>query len=114
MGVSVFRPKTDVLQGTLALLVLKTLVRGPMHGYGITLHIQMLSNEVLRVEEGSLYPALHRMAQDGWIKAEWRASENNRRARFYSLTPAGRKQLAEEEKSWARLTQAVANVLQHA
>lgn len=109
-----FRPKTDVLQGTLALLVLKTLVRGPMHGYGITLHIQMLSKEVLRVEEGSLYPALHRMAQDGWIKAEWRASENNRRARFYSLTPAGRKQLAEEEKSWARLTQAVANVLQHA
>jgi PadR family transcriptional regulator PadR len=114
MGVSVFRPKTDVLQGTLALLVLKTLVRGPMHGYGITLHIQMLSKEVLRVEEGSLYPALHRMAQDGWIKAEWRASENNRRARFYSLTPAGRKQLAEEEKSWARLTQAVANVLQRA
>ena len=109
-----FKPKTDVLQGTLALLVLKTLVRGPMHGYGITLHIQVLSKEVLRVEEGSLYPALHRMAQDGWIKAEWRASENNRRARFYSLTPAGRKQLAEEEKSWARLTQAVANVLQHA
>ena len=114
MGVSVFRPKTDVLQGTLALLVLKTLVRGPMHGYGITLHIQMLSKEVLRVEEGSLYPALHRMAQDGWIKAEWGTSENNRRARFYSLTPAGRKQLAEKEKSWARLTQAVANVLQHA
>jgi transcriptional regulator len=85
-----------------------------MHGYGITLHIQMLSKEVLRVEEGSLYPALHRMAQDGWIKAEWRASENNRRARFYSLTPLGRKELAEEEKSWARLTQAVANVLQHA
>jgi PadR family transcriptional regulator, regulatory protein PadR len=102
------------LQGTLALLVLKTLVRGPMHGYGITLHIQMLSKDVLRVEEGSLYPALHRMAQDGWIKSEWGASENNRRARFYSLTPAGRKQLAEEEKSWARLTQAVANVLQHA
>ena len=109
-----FRPKTDVLQGTLALLVLKTLVRGPMHGYGITLHIQMLSKEVLRVEEGSLYPALHRMAQDGWIKAEWGVSENNRRARFYSLTPTGRKQLAEEEKSWARLTQAVASVLQHA
>jgi PadR family transcriptional regulator, regulatory protein PadR len=108
------RLKTDVLQGTLALLVLKTLVRGPMHGYGITLHIQMLSKEVLRVEEGSLYPALHRMAQDGWIKAEWGVSENNRRARFYSLTPAGRKQLAEEEKSWARLTQAVAGVLQHA
>jgi len=108
------RPKTDVLQGTLALLVLKTFLRGPMHGYGITLHIQTISKDVLRVEEGSLYPALHRMAQDGWIKAEWGTSENNRRARFYSLTPAGRKQFAEEEKSWARLTQAVANVLQHA
>ena len=108
------RPKTDVLQGTLALLVLKTLAREPMHGYGITLHIQMLSKEVLRVEEGSLYPALHRMAQDGWIKAEWGTSENNRRARYYSLTAAGRRQLAEEEKSWARLTQAVAQVLQTA
>jgi PadR family transcriptional regulator PadR len=108
------RPKTDVLQGTLALLILKTLVRGPMHGYGITLHIQLISKDVLRVEEGSLYPALHRMAQDGWITAEWGASVHNRRARFYSLTPAGRKQLAEEEKSWARLTAAVANVLQHA
>jgi PadR family transcriptional regulator PadR len=104
----------DVLQGTLALLVLKTLVRGSMHGYGITLHIQILSKEVLRVEEGSLYPALHRMAQDGWIKAEWGTSENNRRARYYSLTAVGRRQLAEEEKSWARLTQAVAQVLQHA
>jgi PadR family transcriptional regulator, regulatory protein PadR len=110
----VVRPKTDVLQGTLALLVLKTLMRGPMHGYGITLHIQMLSKEALRVEEGSLYPALHRMAQDGWIKAEWGTSENNRRARYYSLTAAGRKQLAEEEKSWARLTEAVAQVLQYA
>jgi PadR family transcriptional regulator, regulatory protein PadR len=114
MGAVVVRPKTDVLQGTLALLVLKTLMRGPMHGYGITLHIQILSKEVLRVEEGSLYPALHRMTQHGWIKAEWGASENNRRARFYSITTAGRKQMAEEEKSWARLTQAVANVLQHA
>lgn len=108
------RPKTDVLQGTLALLVLKTLARAPMHGYGITLYIQILSKEVLRVEEGSLYPALHRMAQDGWIKAEWGTSENNRRARFYSLTALGRKQLAEEEKNWARLTQAVAQVLQFA
>lgn len=108
------RPRTDVLQGTLALLVLKTLAREPEHGYGITLHIQMLSKEVLRVEEGSLYPALHRMAQDGWIKAEWGTSENNRRARYYSLTAAGRKQLMEEEKSWARLTQAIAQVLQYA
>jgi PadR family transcriptional regulator PadR len=108
------KPKNDVLQGTLALLVLKSLARGPMHGYGITLHIQMLSKEVLRVEEGSLYPALHRMAQDGWIHAEWGTSENNRRARYYQLTATGRKQLAEEEKSWARLTQAVAQVLQYA
>jgi PadR family transcriptional regulator, regulatory protein PadR len=110
----VVKPKSDVLQGTLALLVLKALARGPMHGYGITLHIQMLSKEVLRVEEGSLYPALHRMAQDGWIHAEWGTSENNRRARYYQLTAAGRKQLAEEEKNWARLTQAVAQVLQYA
>jgi len=114
MGASVVKAKNDVLQGTLALLVLKSLARGPMHGYGITLHIQMLSKEVLRVEEGSLYPALHRMAQDGWIHAEWGTSENNRRARYYQLTVAGRKQLAEEEKSWARLTQAVAQVLQYA
>lgn len=106
--------KNDVLQGTLALLVLKSLARGPMHGYGITLHIQMLSKDVLRVEEGSLYPALHRMAQDGWIKAEWGTSGNNRRARYYSLTSIGSKQLAEEEKSWSRLTQAVAQVLQYA
>lgn len=108
------RPKNDVLQGTLALLVLKVLAREPMHGYGIALHIQMLSKEVLRVEEGSLYPALHRMAQDGWIKAEWGTSEKNRRARYYTLTAAGRKQLAEEEENWARLTQAVAHVLQYA
>jgi PadR family transcriptional regulator PadR len=110
----VIRSNTDVLQGTLALLVLKTLARAPMHGYGITLHIQLLSKEVLRVEEGSLYPALHRMAQDGWIKAEWGTSENNRRARYYSLTALGRKQFAEEEKNWARLTQAVAQVLRFA
>lgn len=107
--------KNDVLQGTLALLVLKTLARGgPVHGYGITLHIQRVSNDALRVEEGSLYPALHRMEQDGWIAAEWGLSENNRRARYYRLTPKGRKQLAEEEKNWHRLTAAVASVLQHA
>ncbi len=108
------KPKSDVLQGTLALLVLKTLERGAMHGYGITLHIQRVSSEVLRVEEGSLYPALHRMEQDGWISAEWGASENNRRARYYQLTVKGRKQLAEEEKSWARLAAAVASVLRFA
>ena len=108
------KPKSDVLQGTLALLVLKTLVRGPMHGYGITLHIQRVSSDVLRVEEGSLYPALHRMEQDGWINAEWGISENNRRARYYRLTATGRKQLSEEEGNWARLTQAVATVLEFA
>lgn len=105
----------DRLQGTLDLLVLKTLAaRGRMHGYGITLHIQNISNEALRVEEGSLYPALHRMTQSGWLSAEWGASENNRRARYYSLTPAGRKQLAVEEENWAELTEAVGRVLRFA
>src|SRR6202165_6019858 len=111
MGEVLTKARTDVLQGTLALLVLKTLARGTMHGYGITLHIQRVSSDVLRVEEGSLYPALHRMEQDGWISAEWGTSENNRRARYYRLTATGRKQLAEEEKNWARLSVAVANVL---
>jgi PadR family transcriptional regulator PadR len=108
------KPKNDLLQGTLALLVLKTLARGPLHGYGITLHIQMVSRDFLRVEEGSLYPALHRMEQDGWISAEWGTTENSRRARYYRLTSTGRKQLAEEEKNWERLIQAVAKVLQFA
>ena len=109
-----FRPKNDLLQGTLALLVLKTLARSPMHGYGITLRIQQISEDILRVEEGSLYPALHRMEQDGWVSAEWGMSENNRRARYYRLTAAGRKQLAAEEENWERLTQAVAQVLKFA
>ena len=101
----------DRLQGTLDLLVLKTLAsRRTMHGYGITLHIQQISNEMLRIE-GSPYPALHRMTQAGWLKAEWGASENNRRARFYSITAAGRRQLAEEERSWETLTVAVERVL---
>ena len=105
--------KNDRLQGTLDLLVLRTLAtRGTMHGYGITLHIEQISKDVLRLEEGSLYPALHRMTQEGWLRAEWGASENNRRARYYSITPAGRKQLANEEQSWTELTEAVARVLQ--
>jgi transcriptional regulator len=103
--------KNDILQGTLAMLVLKTLQQRPLHGWGITLHIQRISKEALRVEEGSLYPALHRMEQDGWIAAEWGVSENNRRARYYRLTAAGRKQLAKEEQSWQELTGAVALVL---
>lgn len=105
----------DRLQGTLDLLVLKTLAaRGTMHGYGITVHIGKISEEILRVEEGSLYPALHRMTQSGWLRAEWGASENNRRARYYSITAAGRKQLAEEEKNWDQLTGAVSRVLRFA
>ena len=103
--------KNDVLQGTLGLLVLRTLVHGPMHGYGITLHIQRVSDDSLRVEEGSLYPALHRMEQEGSIVSEWSMTENNRRARFYRLTPAGHRRLAAECESWERLTQAVGKVL---
>ena len=100
------------LQGSLDLLVLKTLAQmGELHGYGIVGHIQKASEELLSVEEGSLYPALHRMTQSGWLRAEWGASENNRRARYYSVTPAGRKQLAEEEQNWTQLTLAVARVL---
>lgn len=106
--------KSDVLSGTLALLVLKTLARGRMHGYGITLHIQRVSNEVLRVEEGSLYPALHRMTQAGWIKAEWGASENNRRARYYTLTTAGKKRLEAEREEFERLVGAIERVLRMA
>ena len=107
-------PSVEILQGTLDLLILKTLALEPMHGWGVAQRIQQVSREILQVQQGSLYPALYRLERKKWIHAEWGASENNRRARFYSLTPAGRKQLAEEEKSWARLTQAVANVLQHA
>lgn len=106
--------KNDILQGTLALLVLKTLQQGPMHGWGITLHIQQVSGQVLRVEEGSLYPALHRMEQEGWVAAEWGMSENNRRARYYRMTAAGRRQLAREEEKWSKLTLAVAQVLSFA
>jgi PadR family transcriptional regulator, regulatory protein PadR len=102
----------DRLKGTLDLLVLKTLAtQGRMHGYAITLRIEEISENVLRLEEGSLYPALHRMTQAGWLKPEWGASESNRRARYYSITPAGRKQLAEETQEWSQLTSAVARVL---
>ena len=106
------KTKNDNLQGTLALLVLKTLEQGAMHGWGITLHIQRTSNEVLKVEEGSLYPALHRMEQERWIVSEWGTSENNRRARFYRLTALGRKQLSTERQNWEKITGAVALVLE--
>ena len=108
------KPKNDLLQGTLALLVLKTLARGPLHGYGITLHIQMVSKDILRVEEGSLYPALHRMEQDGWVRSEWGVTEKGRRARFYSLTRSGQEQLVRERESWTRLTKGVARILREA
>ncbi|HSK09878.1 MAG TPA: PadR family transcriptional regulator [Vicinamibacterales bacterium] len=109
------RKKNDILQGTLALLVLKTLAAsGRMHGYAITAHIHAVSNQLLRVEEGSLYPALHRMEQQGWVRADWGTTEKNREARFYSLTPRGRRQLAEEEENWSRLTQGVARVIRYA
>jgi transcriptional regulator len=107
--------KNDILQGTLVLLVLKTLARGGrMHGYAITAHIQGVSEDLLRVEEGSLYPALHRMAQEGWLRAEWGVTEKNRQARFYTITGAGRRQLEIEEESWARLCTGVRRVLAHA
>ena len=104
-----------LLQGTLELLILHALQRGgPMHGYTIAQTIHLLSDEVLRVEEGSLYPALHRIEQAGWISSEWGTSENNRRAKFYRITAAGRKQLAREEEDWDRLTRAVSKVLRFA
>jgi transcriptional regulator len=107
--------RNDILQGTLVLLVLRTLAsHRRMHGYAITSHIQRVSADLLRVEEGSLYPALHRMEQAGWLRSEWGVTEKNRDARFYSLTPEGRRQLAQEEETWARLTQGVARVQRHA
>ena len=107
----ILKTRNDNLQGSLALLVLKSLEQGPMHGWGITLHIERISNEILRVEEGSLYPALHRMEQERLIASEWGLSENNRRARFYRLTASGRRQLAVEQENWRKITGAVALVL---
>lgn len=103
----------DLLQGTLDLLILKTVALEPMHGWGISQRIQQVSRDVLQVQQGSLYPALHRLEQQGWIDSEWGASENNRRARYYSLTRTGRKQLEREEADWRRLSAAVQLVLQH-
>lgn len=108
------RRKPDALQGTLDLLVLKTLSLGPEHGYGIATRIGVISDEALRVEEGSLYPALHRMEQAGWVKAEWDITENNRRARLYRLTRAGERRLEEEQEKWNRLSKAVGKVLRFA
>ena len=105
------RQSPKLLQGTLDMLVLKALMHGEMHGYGIARRIAQLADDVLTVEEGSLYPALHRIEQQGWISSEWGTSENNQRARFYRLTKAGRKQLELEETNWVRLSEAVTRVL---
>jgi PadR family transcriptional regulator, regulatory protein PadR len=105
----------DRLQGTIDLLVLRTLVAGgTLHGYNMSERIQSISRDVLRVEEGSLYPALHRMEEARWIKSTWSQSDNNRRARYYTITPAGRRQLADAEAEWSRLVGAVARVLKQA
>src|SRR5262245_15032708 len=108
------RKKPDALQGTLDMLVLKTLSYEPQHGYGIAARIQQNTGDALREEEGALYPALHRVEQAGWIAAEWRTTENNRRARIYRLTRAGRKRLSDEREKWDRLTDAVGKVMRFA
>ncbi len=105
------KTNSDQLHGTLDMLVLKVLAAGPQHGYGIATRLELLSADVLQVEEGSLYPSLYRMEQRGWITSEWAVTENNRRARFYRLSRSGRRQLDAETESWARLTAAVRSVL---
>jgi transcriptional regulator len=104
--------QTDLLQGTLDLLIMRTIALEPLHGWAIAQRIQLISDEMLRVQQGSLYPALHRLEHQGWIAAEWGASDSNRRARFYSLTRAGRRQLATELSKWERLSAGVNLVLQ--
>ena len=104
----------DLLQGTLDMLILRTLVAGPMHGWGIAQRILQVSEDVLRVNQGSLYPALHRLCEQGWIAAEWGESENARRAKFYELTRAGRKRLQEERANWGRLAAAIERILETA
>ncbi len=106
--------KTDLLQGTLDMLVLRVLSRGELHGWGITQKLEQLSKKALQVDEGSLYPALYRMEEKGWIEAEWKMTENNRRAKYYTLTRAGRKQLETEELEWDRMTAIIAQVMQSA
>jgi transcriptional regulator len=107
----VFAKDAGLLQGTLELLVLKTLSWGPMHGYGIASWIESATGDVLKVEEGSLYPALYRMVRKGWIRGEWGTSENNRRAKYYSLTPEGRRQFAQQATGWERLAAAVSRAV---
>ena len=114
MGREKQRADGELVQGTLEMLILKTLTRGPMHGYGIAQSIQQVSEEVLRVEEGSLYPALHRLELDGLVESEWGQSANNRRAKYYHLSAHGRKQLVKEAKDWRRLAEAIARVMETA
>jgi PadR family transcriptional regulator PadR len=114
MGKAKQRSEGELVQGTLDMLILKTLARQPMHGYGIAQSIQQISEEVLRVEEGSLYPALHRLELDGMVDSEWGQSANNRRAKYYRLTAGGRKQLQKEASSWRRLAEAIARVMETA
>ena len=104
--------QTEILQGTLDLLIMRTIALAPMHGWAIAQRIRQISDDLLRVQQGSLYPALHRLEHQGWIAAEWGASENNRRARFYAMTQAGRQQLAIEVSKWDRLSAGVNRVLQ--
>jgi PadR family transcriptional regulator, regulatory protein PadR len=106
----VTQTKADLLQGTLDLLILKSLSLGPLHGYGIIVRIRQLSDEMLKVEQGSLYPAVYRIEQRGWVKSKWGVNETGRRAKFYTLTAAGKKQLAVEEESWDNLALAIAKV----
>jgi PadR family transcriptional regulator len=108
------RDNVDLLQGTLDVLILKTLAAGAMHGWGIAQRIQQLSQDVLRVNQGSLYPALHRLEGEGWVAAEWGASENNRKAKYYRLTRSGQRQLEAETENWRRLAAAVGRILQTA
>ncbi len=103
---------TDLILGTLDLLLLKMLALEPLHGWAISLRLRALSGEVLQVSEGSLYPALHKLEQEGWIKAEWKQTENNRRAKFYSLTRLGRKELESEKANWQRLSSAISHLVQ--
>jgi PadR family transcriptional regulator, regulatory protein PadR len=105
------KPKSDLLQGTLDLLILKTLELESMHGWGISQRIQQISESVLQVNQGSLYPALHRLEEQGWITANWKASENNRQAKYYALTKRGRTQLVEERENWLRLSAAVGRIV---
>lgn len=104
--------RIDLPQGTMDLLILRTLALGPQHGWAISERVQQVSSDVLQIQQGSLYPALHRLERRGWIKAQWGTSDNNRRAKYYELTPAGKKQLAVETESWRKLTVAVSQILE--